>query len=38
MPEAVFEVTRSSWEDMLAFPAAKRVASILSSKVQPDLF
>jgi len=38
MPEAVFEVTRSTWEDMLAFPAAKRVASILSSKVQPDLF
>jgi hypothetical protein len=38
MTEAIFEVTRSPWPDMLGFPAAKRIASILNSNAQPDLF
>lgn len=35
LPGAVVEITRSSWGDMLAMPAAKRIASILNSAETP---
>jgi thioesterase domain-containing protein len=37
LPEAVFEITKSRWSEMLAMPSVKRLASILNStKSLPD--
>ncbi len=38
LPNVIFEPVKSTWRDMLAHPAVKRIASILNSTGTPELF